>query len=133
MHIISSINLDWRIENDARKLTTMCLPYVKGLAERIQRICSPYDLRTIFTSGSTLWRYLFCVKPLTEFNVINNCVYFLHYSGGKTYEGKICRPWKIILEEHQKAVIFGEIEKSGIADHILKEKGSHLPLWMKLK
>ena len=97
--------LDWRIENDDRKLTTICLPYVKGLAERIQRICSPYDIRAIFTRGSTLWRYLFCVKPLTEFNMINNCVYFIHYSGGKTYKDNICWPLKIMLQEHRKAVI----------------------------
>ena len=47
-------NLDWRIENHTRKLTMVCLPYVKGLAERIQKICCPYDIRTVFTSGSTL-------------------------------------------------------------------------------
>ena len=62
-------NLDKRIEDNTQKLTTVCLPYVKGLTERIQKICSPYDIRTIFTSGSTLWRYHFCVKPLSEFNM----------------------------------------------------------------
>ena len=34
-------NLDWRIENNTRKLTTVCLPYVKGLVEKIQKICIP--------------------------------------------------------------------------------------------
>ena len=34
-------NLDRRIEDNTRKLTTVCLPYVKGLAERIQKICGP--------------------------------------------------------------------------------------------
>ena len=67
-------NLDWSIEDDTRKHTTVCLPYVKGLTERIQRICSPYNVRTIFTSGSTLWRYLFHVKPPIEFNMIKNYV-----------------------------------------------------------
>ena len=28
----------------------------------------------------------------------------------------------------QKAIVRGEIEKSGVADHIWKEKGNHLPL-----
>ena len=56
-------NLDRRVEDNTRKLTTVCLPYVKGLAERIKKICSPYDIRTVFTSGSTLRRYLFRVKP----------------------------------------------------------------------
>ena len=47
-------NIDWRIVDNTRKLATVCMPYVKGLAERIQKICSPYDIRTVFTSGSTL-------------------------------------------------------------------------------
>ena len=72
-HITSAPrNRDRRIEDNTRKLTAVCLPYVKGLAERIQKICSPYDIRTVFTSGSTLRRYLFRVKPLTEFNM-NYC------------------------------------------------------------
>ena len=36
---------------------------------------------------------------------------------------------KVRLEEHRKAVVQGEIEKSGMADHIWKEKQNHLPLW----
>ena len=125
-------NLDWRIENDDRKLTTICLPYVKGLAERIQRICSPYDIRAIFTNGSTLLRYLFYVKPPTEFNMINNCVYIIHYSCGKAYKSKICRLLKIMFEEHRKFVIWGKIEKLGMADHIWK-KETICPYGIKLK
>ena len=43
-------NLDRKIEDNTRKLTTVCLPYVKGLAERTQKRCSPYDIRTVFNS-----------------------------------------------------------------------------------
>ena len=50
-------NLDRRMEDNTQKLTTVCLSYVKWLAERIQKICGPYDIRTVFTSGSTLRRY----------------------------------------------------------------------------
>ena len=104
-HITSAPrNLDRRIEDETRKLTTVCLLYVKGLAERIQRICSPYDIRTIFTSGLTLRRYLFGVKSPTEFNMIKNCMYSIPCSCGKVYKGKTCCPLKISLEEHQKAV-----------------------------
>ena len=97
-------NLDGRMEDNTRKLTTVCMPYVKGLAERIQNICSLYDIRTVFTSGSTLRRYLFRVKPPTEFNMTKNC--------------EIGRPLKVRLEEDRKAIVRGEIEKSGMADHI---------------
>ena len=124
-------NLDRRIEDNNRKLRTVCPPYVKGLAERIQKICSPYDIRTVFTSGSTLRRYLFRVKPLMEFN--KNCVYSIPSSCGKIYKGEIGRPLKVRLEEHRKAVVGGEIEKLGMADHIWKQKGNHLLLWDKVE
>ena len=125
-------NLDRRVEDNTRKLTPVCLPYVKGLAERIQKMCSPYDIRTVFTSGSTLRRYLFRVKPPTEFNMTKNFVY-IPSSCGKIYKGETGRPLKIRLEEHRKAVVRGEIEKSDMADHIWKEKENHQPLWDKVE
>ena len=62
---LASRNLDRGIEDDTRKLTIVCLANVKGLVERIKRTCSPYDIKTIFTSDSTLKRYLFRVSPPT--------------------------------------------------------------------
>ena len=126
-------NLDRRIEDNTRKLTTVYLPYVKRLAERIQMICSPYDIRTVFTYGSTLRRYLFRVMPPTEFNVPKNCVYSIPCRCGKICESETGHPLNVRLEEHRKAVVRGEIEKLGMADHIWKEKGSHLPWWDKVE
>ena len=62
-----------------------------------------------------------------------NCVYSIPCSCGKIYKGETDRPLKVRLEEHQKAVVGGEIEKSGMADHIWKEKGNHLPIWDKVE
>ena len=47
----------------------------------------------------------------------------------KIYKGETGRPLKARLEKHWKAVVRGEIEKSGMADHIWKAKGNHLLLW----
>ena len=126
-------NLDRRIEDNTPKLTTVSLPYVKGLAERIQKTCSPYDIRTVFTSGSTLRRYLFRVKPPTEFNMTKNCVCSIPCSCGKIYKCDTGRPLKVRLEEHRKAIVGVEIEKSGMADHIWMENGNHLSLWDKVE
>ena len=126
-------NLDRRIEDDTRKLTTVCLPYVKGLAERIQKLCSPCDIRTISTGGLTHRRYLFRIKPPTEFNLTKNCVYSIPYSCGKAYKGKTCYPLKVKLEEHWKAVVQSEIKKSVMVDHIWTEKGTTCPYEMKLE
>ena len=121
------------MEENIRKLTTVCLSNVKGLAERIQKICSPYDIRTVFTRGSTLRRYLFRVKPPTEFNMTKNCVYSIPCSCGKIYKSEAGRPLKVRLEKHRKAVVRGEIQKLDMADHIWKEKGNRLPLGDKVE
>ena len=126
-------NLDRRVEDNTRKFTTVCLPYVKGLAERIQKMSSPYHIRTVFISDSTLRRYLFRVKPLTEFNMIKNCANSIPCSCGKIYKGETSRPLKVRLEEHRKAIVRGEIEKSDMANHIWKEKGNHRFLWDKVE
>ena len=68
-----------------------------------------------------------------EFNMTKNCVYSIPCYCGKIYKGETGRPLKVRLEEHRKAVVRGEIEKSGMADHIWKEKGNHLPLWDKVE
>ena len=88
---------------------------------------------TVFTSGSTLRRYFFRVKPPKKFNMTQNCVYSIPCICGKIYKGETGRPLKVRLEEHRKAIVRGEMEKSGMADHIWKEKGNHLPLCDKVE
>ena len=46
----------------------------------------------------------------------------------KIYKGETGHSLKVRLEEHRKAVVQGEIEKSGMAVHIWKENGKHPPL-----
>ena len=104
-------NLDRKIEDNTRKLTTVFLPYVKGLAERTQKICCPYDIRTVFASDLNLRRYLFRVKPAKEFNMTKNCVYSIPCICGKIYKGETGRPLKLRLEEHRKVVVRGEIKR----------------------
>ena len=41
---------------------------------------------------------------------------------------EINRPLKVRLQEHQKAVTRGEVEKSGVTDHIWREKEGYCPL-----
>ena len=62
-----------------------------------------------------------------------NCVYSISCSCDQIYKGETGRPLQVRLEEYRKAVVRGEIEKSGMADHIWKEKGNHLPLWDKVE
>ena len=65
--------------------------------------------------------------------MIKNCVYSIPCNCHKVYKGETYCPLKIRLEENRKAVVCHEIKKLGMADHIWKEKGNHLPLWDKIK
>ena len=47
-----------------------------------------------------------------------NCVYSIPCCCGKIYKGDTGRQLKVRREEHRRAVVCGEIEKSGMADHI---------------
>ena len=58
-----------------------------------------------------------------------DCVYAIPCSFRRKYKGETGRPLKVRLQEHQKSVTLGEVEKSGMADHIWREKGDHCPLW----
>ena len=62
-----------------------------------------------------------------------NCVYSIPCSCGKIYKGETGRLLKVRLEEHRKAIVGGQIEKLGMADHIWKENGNHLALWDKVE
>ena len=55
--------------------------------------------------------------------MIKNCVYSIPCSCGKIHKGETGRPLKVRLEEHQKTVVRGEIEKSGIVDPYMEGKG----------
>ena len=128
-HTSPTINLDHKSKEDTREPITVSIPYVRGLAEKIQKICNLYDIMTTFRSESTLRRHLLRVKPPTEYHITKNCVYTIPCSCGKVHKGETCHPLKVRLEEHRETVVRGEIEKLGMADHIWREKGNNLPLW----
>ena len=51
----------------------------------------------------------------------------------RVYKSETCRPLKVRLQEYRKAKVRKEIEKSGMSDHIWKEKGNYLPVCDKVK
>ena len=111
---------------------TVSLPYTKGLSEKIQRICQKYNIRTIFKSNNTLRGQLCRVKPPNSTGNTKNCIYNIPCSCGKSYTGETGRPLSVRLEEHRKATIRGEVEKSGMAEHAWSN-GDHRPAWDETK
>ena len=106
---------------------------VRGMSEKIRRIYSPYNVRTIFRNSTTLWRHLFQVKSPIEKNKTKVCIYSITCICDREYKGETWHSLKVRLKGYQKAVVKGETTKSGVADHIWREKGGHQPLLNEVK
>ena len=110
---------------------TICLPYVSGLSEEFRRVCSKFDIRTVFTTISTLRQQLTRVKdvdpPLSKAGVVH--VYKVPCCCGKEYIGETKRALGTRIKERQSATRGGETEKSAIVEYAWAEQ--HHPAWDK--
>ena len=84
----------------------LCLPYVKGLSEKIERSCRKVtsDLKMVFKSQRTLRSLLSSMKNRTPAEKVKRVVYKVNCSCGSTYVGEIGRTLEIRLKEHQRVV-----------------------------
>ena len=108
-----------------KPITTVSLPYNRGLSENLRRIYGAY-IRTVFRGTTTLRRSLTNVRPLTTKEQTKNCIYDIQCSCGRSYKGETGRPLAVRLEEHRRATTRGETLKSGVAEHAWSE-GDHRP------
>ena len=106
---------------------TICLPYVYGASEDLRRVCRRYNIRTVFTTISTLQQHLTHVKDVDPLLKRSGVVYNIPCSCGLNYISETKRALEIRLKEHQAATRRGEIEKSAKAKHVWTEH--HRPDW----
>lgn len=107
---------------------TICLPYVSGVGEDLRRVCRKYDIRTAFSTVSTLRQQLTKVKDVDPLLSRAGVVYSIPCSDCEQYYiGETKRALGTRLKEHQANTRRGETEKSAIAEHAWKK--DHRPAW----
>ena len=106
---------------------TIYLPYIAGVGEDIRRVCRKFDIKTVFTTMSTLRQQLTKIKDTDPILKKSSIVYSIPCSCGLKYIGETKRNLETRLKEHQTATRRGETEKSAIAEHAWEEQ--HLPQW----
>ena len=131
-HIISSASrLKKRNEHEEEPPKhTLCLPYVSGVSEDLRRVCRKYNIRTVFTTVSTLRQQLTRVKDIDPDLGRAGVVYKIPCECGQDYIGETKRVLRTRLKEHQAATRQGETDKSAIAEHAWTYQ--HRPLWDKI-
>ena len=114
--------------NEENPLTTIRLPYSKGVSEDIKKVCKQFNIRCVFKSQPTLRQILTKTKPKMDKNNKKNIIYQVPCRCGKLYIGETKRPLKTRIEEHKSALRTGETSRSHIAVHAW-EDGEHGPKW----
>ena len=103
-------------EEDVPKV--LCTPYVKGLSEKIEKICTPLGVKPVFKPGRMLRQELRKVKTKTPEEKLTGVVYESPCGQcDEVYLGETKRTLKVQLGEHRLAVKRGD-QKNGIAVHV---------------
>ena len=109
-------------EKDADEDTAkpMFLPYVRGVSEKMEKVCAPLGLKAIFRPQMTLRSIVMQVKQKTPMERKRNVVYEVPCRDCQlTYIGETTRTMKKRMTENKYAVKTGD-SKNGIAMHAQK-------------
>jgi hypothetical protein len=101
-----------------KPLSTLCIPYVAGLSEKIRRIGNNYSLRTVFSSQDTIRSRLVNFKP-RDIKSNQDVVYEIPCECRSSYIGETGRPVETRVTEHQRSVEKNNPGDSKLAEHAL--------------
>ena len=95
----------------------LCVPYIRGLSEKLERVCTPLGVRAVFKPTRTLRQTLMQLKNCIPEEKKRSVVYEVPCKDcGKTYIGETKRTLNVRLSEYKQAVKRGD-PKNGIAVH----------------
>ena len=104
-------------EDDEEKPKRLFLPYVKGVSERIEKVCCKLNVKTVFKSHGTLRQSLMRVKNRRPVELRRGVVYEVPCGAcNKMYVGETGRSLHERLKEHKYAVKTANMN-NGIAAH----------------
>ena len=108
-----------QLDDSPEYVSTIMLPYVRGLSDAVKRICSGANTRVAFTPTITLRQRLVRVKdsrPPSEMSGVMYCVPCSNCC--KVYVGQTSRTLKARIEEHKRAVKYARTDSSALAEHV---------------
>ena len=107
-------------ETEGPKL--LCLPYVQGVSEKIERGCRKLGVQAVFKSGNKLRQSLMRVNTAIDEDSKKGVIYEVPCGEcNQVYIGKTGRNLKERMREHQYAVKRKDM-KNGIAAHVCEHQ-----------
>ena len=95
----------------------LCIPYVKGLCEKLDKKCRSLNIRITPRSRRTLQSLLMKVKSRRNEMKEKGVVYKIQCERGDTYVGEMGGTLETRLKEHTRAVIMDD-SKNGREQHL---------------
>lgn len=109
----------------------LLMPYVKGISEKIERVCRPLNIKAIFKTTNTLRNHLMHVKQPRPMSKEKGVVYEIPcLDCNSKYIGETGRILEKRIKEHQYTVKRKD-EKNGISVHAWNN--SHRVNWSKAR
>ena len=109
---------DWQQQEEEEAMKPLFVPYVRGLSERLEKVCTPLGVRPIFKLQNTLRRMLMQVKDRTPMGNKKEIVYEVPcHDCEMKYIGETKRSMKKRVAEHRYAVKKEDVQ-NGIAVHV---------------
>jgi hypothetical protein len=102
-------------------LTTVVIPYIKGLSEKMRRINNKFRIRTAFKNNKTIRSVVTGLRPNNSEYKTKNAVYKIGCSCGRNYYGQTSRPTLVRMNEHRKLLSKGEQKNSKLVEHSIME------------
>ena len=103
---------DWQQQEEEEAMKPLFVPYVRGLSERLEKVCTPLGVRPIFKPWNTLRRMLMQVKDRTPMGNKKEIVYEVPcHDCEMKYIGETKRSMKERVAEHRYAVKKEDVQK----------------------
>ena len=111
------INCRQRMSNSLERqqeiVATTSIPFVRGVSERIKRVCDKVGIKVFFRSGNTLRSMLTKVKPPPDTLNSPGVIYRIPFKNcDRSYIGRT---------EHQRCCRNLDAQRSAVAQHALDE------------
>ena len=94
----------------------LCLPYIKGVSEILQRISRPLNVKVVHKAPTTLRSLLTKVKTPIPQNQLTGVVYQISCECGDAYIGETSKTLDERQKEHQRAV--RRFDNNSVATHV---------------
>lgn len=129
--VVKRLVVKSQLEMEKAPLSTVVIPYIKGVSEKFRHSRNQYNIRTVSKTSPTLRCPFVMTRPGINLLDTRHCVcYIIPYECGWSYIGQMGRLLGVLLREYQYNLKQGLLGKSMLAQ---RPHDGHCIIWKDFK